>query len=165
MRLQKGVDFKIHDKYQVREQHFVLQMRRKIKMRYVESGSIVIYNREKVKVISGHHENGTGCVILETKEGTRSVPISKIMWNGTDHFVTPEGHKIARMTAIVEEVVQSIKKHMKIWDSENPTPKGFHREEAIDSCFMEWLRNDTADYDNESLGFIVRELTIKLEEI
>lgn len=65
----------------------------------------------------------------------------------------------------VEKVVQGIKRDMEIWDSENPTPVGFHREEAIDAHFMEWLRNNAASYDNETLGFVVRELTIKLEEI
>lgn len=130
-------------------------------MRYVEIGSTVIYDREEVEVV----EKGKGYAVLETQEGRRSVPITKIMWNGTSHFVTPEGHSVARATASVEEVVKSIKKHMIIWDSENPAPLGFHREEAIDSCFMEWLRNDVTNHDNESLGFIVRELTMRLEEI
>lgn len=26
-----------------------------------------------------------------------------------------------------------MQKHMEVWDSENPNPRGFHREEAIDS--------------------------------
>lgn len=135
------------------------------KMRYVEAGSTVIYNREEVKVVEKHSDIEACYVVLETKEGRRSVPITKIMWNGTSHFVTPEGHSLARMTASVEEVVKGIKRHMAVWDSETPNPKGFHREEAIDSCFMEWLRNDAANYDNESLGFVVRELTMRLEEI
>lgn len=134
-------------------------------MRYVETGSTVIFNLKKVKVVAEYREHGTSYVILETKEGRRSVPINKILWNGANHFVTAEGHGIARMTACVEEVVQSIKKHMEIWDSENPNPKGFHREEAIDSCFMEWLRNDAANHKNEALGFIVRQLTMKLKDI
>lgn len=139
----------------------MLQKGGQLKMRYVEVGSTVIYNREGVKVV----EKGTSYAVLETKEGRRSVPITKIMWNGTNHFVTPEGHSVARATASVEEVIKGIKRHMAVWDSENPNPIGFHREEAIDSCFMKWLRDHAANHDNESLGFVVRELTMKLEEI
>lgn len=134
-------------------------------MRYVEINSTVIYNREEVEVIEKHSENGTTYVVLETKEGKRSVPLTKVMWNGTNHFVTAEGHSVARAMASVEEVVKSIKDHMKVWDSENSEPKGFWREEAIDACFMEWLRNDAASHDNETLGFIVRRLVVELEGI
>lgn len=65
----------------------------------------------------------------------------------------------------VEEVVRSIKKHMVVWDSENPDPRGFYREEAIDSLFMDWLRSDAANYDDELLGSIVKKLVTELDEI
>ena len=65
----------------------------------------------------------------------------------------------------VEAVVRSIKKHMEVWDSENPEPRGFYREEAIDSLFMDWLRNDASNYEDELLGSIVKRLVTELEGI
>lgn len=134
-------------------------------MRYVETGSTVIYNGEEVKVIDKCSENEISYWVLETSIGLRSVPATKIMWNGKSNFVTADGYVVSNLIAETEKVISGVKEKMKIWDSENPQPDGFHREKAIDGCFMEWLRNDAADYDNESLGFIVKKLIVGLQEI
>lgn len=135
-------------------------------MRMVEVGSKVIFNREEVRVVDQYSENGWSYFVLETREGRRSVPISKIMWNGKSHFVTAEGHSVAEMMESVEKVVRSIKKHMKIWDSENEKPSGiFYRDEVIDSCFMDFLRNEMDSKNDEELGFIVKRVVRELEDI
>lgn len=136
-----------------------------MKMRIVEIGSTVVCNHEKVKVVNEYKENAVSYLVLETSNGLRSIPSTKIMWNGKNHFVTADGYAIGNMVADAEKIIRGIKNEMKIWDGENSNPVGFHREEAIDACFMEWLRNDAASHDNEALGFIVRKLVVELEEI
>ncbi|EGQ18956.1 hypothetical protein HMPREF9372_3768 [Sporosarcina newyorkensis 2681] len=54
---------------------------------------------------------------------------------------------------------------MKTWDSENLNPVGFHREEAIDNFFMEYLRNELDVKSDEQIGFIVKKVVKALEEI
>jgi len=131
----------------------------------VEIGSTIICNNEEVKVIDKYQEDGRSYFVLKTSKGLKSVPAGKIMWNGKDNFVTADGYVVSNLIAEAEKVISGIKGKMKTWDSENLNSVGFHREEAIDSFFMEYLRNELDVKSDKQIGFIVKKVVKALEEI
>lgn len=134
-------------------------------MSYVEIGSTIIWNHEEAKVIDQYREDEKRFWVLETSEGVRAVPAVKIMWNGKNHFVTPDGYEYGNMMMDAEKIISEIKREMKIWDRENVKPVGFHREEAIDSHFMHILRSELDKKSDEEIGFIVKKVVKALDEI
>ena len=134
-------------------------------MRYVEIGSMIICNNEEVKVVDKYQEGGRSYFVLKTSKGLKSVPAGKIIWNGKNNFVTADGYVVSNLIAEAEKVISGIKEKMKTWDSENLNPVGFHREEAIDNFFMEYLRNELDVKSDKQIGFIVKKVVKALEEI
>lgn len=111
-------------------------------MKYIEVGSKVAFKREMTRVVGEYNKNGRSYWILETAEGKRSVPATKIMWNGSQNFVTAEGHQVAESLLVVEEILREVSK-------EGGLGKSY---------LVHWLEDAAANLDEKSLGFIVKEV-------
>lgn len=135
-------------------------------MKYVKTGSIVLYANEKAQVIGDTRIQDRTFSVLELEDGRCvSVPFTSIIFNGSSFFVTSEGIRAAAAINAAEKVIQEIRDHMQVWDQENPNPRSLGREETVDGLFMEWLRGGSATHNNEALGTIVRYVIKHLESI
>lgn len=136
-------------------------------MRYIEIGTKVIYQQEKVEVIERYQENRITYVVLATTEGRRSVPVTKIIWTGSAHAITLEGHEIAQALHTVEYTIDSIRERLKEWDANNPQADSRERKLTVKHCAFAAIETATAATENNDkrLGLIVRRILAQLEDI
>lgn len=136
-------------------------------MRYLEVGATVYYKREKAKVIEKYKEKKKDYIVLETIEGRRSVPAAKIIWNGNAHLVTPDGYQVAQAIYAVDYAIDSIREQLNKWDQDNPNADSRERKWTVEHCALGTFKTVAAATENndEQLGFIVRGILDRLEEI
>ena len=136
-------------------------------MKYVQVGASVIYKREKAEVIKQYQENRKTYFVLATAEGRRSVPAINIIWTGSAHAVTPEGHEMAQALHAVEYAIDSIREQVKERNEKNPQADPRERKLTVKHCSFATIETATAATENndKQLGLIVRGIVDRLEDI
>lgn len=136
-------------------------------MQYVELGTSVIYKQEKAEVIEQYQQDKKTYVVLDTSEGRRSVPATKISWTGSAHAVTPEDREMAQALYAVEYAIDSIREKLNQWAQEYPSADPRSRKLTVKHCAFAAIETATAATGNndKQLGFIVRGIVDRLEDI
>lgn len=130
-------------------------------MRYVEINDLVVYKKEKARVIGSYTDTEKRSYFnLKTSEGERHVPFLDIKWNGRNFFVTPDGHQRSHDIAIADSTIEKL-----VNCAESAKAKKLNVEEEVNKEFVSQLKEISAERPDKSFGFIVKEILKEIDSV